>query len=89
MADLVLLARLTAQGGRSLTGRADAAEVETRLAGALTARMTTQWELTLTQAEQLLEHLDDAATEPEACLVSTCTGYATTDGYCGPHADGI
>lgn len=96
--DLVLLSRLRQQERKhrqlGLTGSATAAShearrVEDRLADALTTHMTTQWELTLTQAEQLLEDLEDAATDPEPCIVGTCTAYAAIDGYCAPHADGI
>lgn len=92
MADLILLSRLRRATQRPHASTAAVTEyhrVEDRLAGALTARMTTQWELTLTQAEQLLEHFEDAATDPEPCAVGTCTGYATTGGYCQVHADGI
>ena len=42
-----------------------------------------------TYADVLLADLEDAATDPEACAVPTCTGYAAVDGYCAPHADGI
>lgn len=92
MADLVLYARLADMIRRPHPSQDTIAayyEVLERLVGAFTARMTTQWELTLTQAEQLLEHLDDAATDPEPCSVGTCTGYATVGGYCPGHADGI
>lgn len=92
MADLILLSRLRRATQRPHASTAAVTEyhrVEDRLASALTARMTTQWELTLTQAEQLLEHLEDAATDPEPCAVGTCTGYAAVGGYCAPHADGI
>lgn len=96
--DFVLLSRLRQQerkhrqlgfDGTAIAASREARRIEDRLAGALTAHMTTQWELTLTQAEQLLEHLEDAATDPEPCSVGTCTGYAAVGGYCGPHADGI
>lgn len=96
--DLVLLSRLRQQerkhrqlglDGSAVAATREARRIEDRLAGALTSHATTQWELTLTQAEQLLADLDDAATEPEACAVGTCTGYAAVDGYCAPHADGI
>lgn len=96
--DLILLSRLRQQerkhrqhglDGSATTARREARRVEDRLVGSLTAHMTTQWELTLTQAEQLLADLEDAATEPETCLVGTCTGYAATSGYCAGHADGI
>lgn len=98
MAGLILLSRLRQQerdyhirhlsnaAGRT---RDEARRVEDRLAGAFTAHMTTQWELTLTQAEQLLEHLEDATADPEPCAVGACTGYAAVGGYCAPHADGI
>ena len=96
--DFVLLSRLRQQerkhrqlgfDGTAIAASREARRIEDRLAGALTAHMTTQWELTLTQAEQLLEHLEDATTDPEPCSVGTCTGYAAVDGYCAPHADGI
>lgn len=92
IADLILFARLQDMIRRphpSTDTIAAYHEVLERLAGSLTARMTTQWELTLTQAEQLLEHLEDAATDPEPCSVGTCTGYAAVDGYCQAHANGI
>lgn len=96
--DFVLLSRLRQQERKchqhgltnaAAKARDEARRIEDRLAGALTAHMTTQWELTLAQAEQLLEHLEDAATDPEPCAVPTCTGYAAVDGYCAPHTDGI
>lgn len=96
--DLILLSRLRQQerkhrqhglDGSAVIARREARRVEDRLVGSLTSHATTQWELTLTQAEQLLADLEDAATEPEACAVPTCTGYAAVDGYCAPHADGI
>lgn len=94
--DLITLWRLmqgerkARRAGFTTTHHAAASrQVMDRLAGALTSHATTQWELTLTQAEQLLEDLDDAATEPEACAVGTCTGYASAGSYCSGHADGI
>lgn len=98
MADLLILRRLKDLARAARRSRfdkqaadleRDALDVELRIASAMTAFMTTQWELTLTQAEGLLEELEEAATDPELCAVGTCTGYATVDGYCGPHADGI
>ena len=92
IADLILFARLTDMIRRphpSTDTIAAYHEVLERLVGSLTARATTQWELTLTQADALLEPLYDAATDPEPCSVGTCTGYATTGGYCPAHADGI
>ncbi|WP_346007255.1 hypothetical protein [Janibacter terrae] len=92
MADLVLLARLQTMIRRP---HASAETVEThhrvmdRIAGALAAHATTAWELTLPQAEQLLEDLESAASEPEICIVGTCTSYADAGSYCGPHADGV
>ncbi|WP_068325005.1 hypothetical protein [Janibacter terrae] len=91
MADLILLARLQTAVRHPHASTETVAEhhrVMNRLSGSLTAHATTVWELTVPQAEGVLEELQEAAAEPEICLVGTCTAYAV-DGYCAGHADGI
>lgn len=89
MADLVLLAHLTKKGRSLVPHMDDARTVENRLAGALQAMATTNWTLTVAQAEDLTDQLEDATSDPIPCAVSTCTAPATAGAYCGPHESAV